>query len=262
VDTFPKDIKGFLLDLDGVTWVGNQLAPGAAAFWEHCRQRGLRIAFVSNSSAKSRTHIRQKLEKLGLPGVVDDQIFPATRAAAQYVAARCHHPRVFVIGEHGLLDELAAAEAVIVEQDAQFVIVGADRHIVYERLERACQEILAGAELVATGADGNYPTEYGLRPGAGAFKAFLEACTGKVAVVVGKPQTELLQQALDYLNVHYEDAVMVGDTPETDLIAANRVGIRGILIGNDTQSSFIGEMKPDLFCRDLGDLLRILLEQS
>ncbi len=258
---FSKGIKGFLLDLDGVTWIGNQLAPGTLEFWEYCRKQGLLVAFVSNSSAKSRTHIRQKLEKLGLHDAVDDQIFPATRAAAQYVASRFHRPRVFVIGEHGLIDELVAAGAVIVEQGAQFVVVGADRHAVYDRLERACQEILAGAELIATGADGNYPTEYGLRPGAGAFKAFLEACSGKAAIVVGKPQTELLLQALDFLDLPYRDVVMVGDTPETDLIAANRVGIRAILIGNPAGSSLTGEMKPNLFCRDLGDLLGILLEQ-
>jgi HAD superfamily hydrolase (TIGR01450 family) len=250
--------KGFLLDLDGVIWIGENIAPGALDFWRYCQQASIPVTFVSNTATKSRAMIREKLHDMGLTGVVDEQVFPATRAAALYIAAHQDRARVFVIGERGTFEELEAVGAEIVEHGADFVMVGADRHITFDRLERATQEVLAGARLVAANGDGNYPTERGISPAAGAFKAFLEAASKQQAVNVGKPETELLHQAVKYVGIEPHEAVMVGDTVEADLVAARRLGTQAVFIGEANSHPLLHELKPEIICRDLGELLKLI----
>lgn len=254
---FPQ-AKGFLLDLDGVTWIGENVAPGAVDFWNYCQQVSIPVAFVSNTATKSRAMIRERLSDMGLAGVIDDQIFPATRAMALYVAQHKERAKVYVIGERGTFEELEAVGAEIVERGADFVVVGADRHINFDKLERASQEVLAGAGLIAANGDGNYPTERGISPAAGAFKAFIEAASNQQAVVVGKPGTELLHQAVLYMGLEPHEAVMIGDTVEADLVAARRVGTRAVFIGEAKRHALLDALKPEVICRDLGELLGLM----
>ncbi len=252
------EVRGILLDLDGVTWIGTALAPGADRFWHYAQTSELPVAFVSNASAASRASIYAKLKQLGLANVSREQIFPATRAAALYVCGRRPHPRVFLVGEVGLADELRAAGAELVEEGADFVVVGVDRQATYARLERAADQLIAGAELVTTNSDGNYPTERGLKPAAGPFARFLEMASGVQATIIGKPQAELLHQALIFLKLDPWEALMVGDRAEADVVAARAAGVPAVLIGDQRLEALPPELQPDLFCRDLGELTTLL----
>lgn len=254
-----SEVRGVLLDLDGVTWIGTDLAPGADRFWNYVQENEIPVAFVSNSSAASRASIQAKLTRLGLSNVKTEQIFPATRAAALYVCARRHQPRVFLIGEAGLADELRDAGAELVEENAEFVVVGVDRRVTYERLERAVDQLLAGAELVTTNHDGNYPTERGLKPAAGPFASFLEHASGVTATVIGKPRAELLHQALAYLRLDPHETLMVGDRAEADVVAARAAGIPAVLVGDQAFEPLAPELQPDLLCRDLGELATLFV---
>lgn len=249
-------IKGFLVDLDGVVWIGESVAPGAVAFWEHAVAAGIPLAFVTNSSAYSRAGVERKLRHLGI-AAGQERVFSAARAAAVHVAARGAGTRAFVLGEAGIVEELELAGVEIVERGADVVVVGVDRALEFARLRRACQEVLAGAELVATSADRNFPTEDGPTPAAGAFAAFVGHCAGRPPLVVGKPEPPVFEQALAYLCLAPSEAAMIGDNPASDIAGARRVGLTAILVG-EQPLGVPPELTPNLDCRDLGEVLALL----
>ncbi len=249
------NIRGYLLDLDGVVWFGERLAPGAAEFIRHCERNLIPFAFVTNASALSRANLLSKFHRLGLTQVTAAQIFSASRVLGEYIAARRPQARVLVLGEQGTIDELVLAGAQVVDDNADFVAIGADRNITYDKLTRICREVLNGAELVAANQDRHFPHEDGVLPGAGAFKAFVEYCSGKTATVVGKPAPMIFDQAIQWLGCRPEELMMIGDTPEVDIVGARAVGLRTALVGSHSLADLPEPMRPDIHARDLTEIL-------
>ena len=249
------NIRGYLFDLDGVIWFGERLAPGARDFIEHCEQAGIPYAFVTNASALSRANLLSKFHRLGLTQVVSAQIFSASRVLGEYIAARKPNARVLVLGEQGTIDELTLAGVQVVSENADFVAIGADRSITYDKLTRICREVLNGAEIVASNQDRHFPHEDGLLPGAGAFKAFVEYCSNKIATVVGKPAPAIFEQAIRWLGFAADELMMIGDTPEVDILGARAVGLRTTLLGAHLPADLPENMRPDVYARDLAQLL-------
>ena len=251
-------IRGFLLDLDGVVWFGERLAPGAAEFIRQCEATGLPIVFVTNASAMSRANLLSKFHRLGLTQVTTAQIFSASRVLGEYIAARKANARVLVLGEQGTIDELVLAGVQSVEEQADFVAISADKSITYDKLTRICREVLNGAEIVAANQDRHFPHEDGVLPGAGAFKAFVEYCSNKTATVVGKPSPAIFEQAILTLGYSPHELMMIGDTPEVDIIGARAVGLRTTLIGRHVLADLPPEMQPDLHARDLAHAWQLI----
>jgi HAD superfamily hydrolase (TIGR01450 family) len=110
------------------------------------------------------------------------------------------------------------------------VVVGLDPQLTYLRLAVAADAIRAGAKFVATNRDPIYPTERGLRPGAGSIVAALEASTGVTPISIGKPAPLLLEEAAKAAGGAAKDAVMIGDSLVTDVAAARAVGARSIFM--------------------------------
>lgn len=250
------NIRGYLLDLDGVVWFGERLAPGAMDFLQHCERNGLPLAFVTNASAMSRANLLSKFYRLGLTQVVPAQIFSASRVLGEYIAARKANARVLVLGEQGTIDELELAGSISVTENADFVAIGADRSITYDKLTRICREALNGAEIVATNSDRHFPHEDGILPGAGAFKAFVEYCSSKTATVVGKPAPAIFEQAIRWLGFAPNELMMIGDTPEVDIVGARAVGLHTTLVGAHPSGNLPIQMCPDRYARDLAEVLQ------
>ena len=252
------NIRGYLLDLDGVVWFGERLAPGAMDFIQHCERHGLPLAFVTNASAMSRANLLSKFHRLGLLQVVPAQIFSASRVLGEYIAARKANARVLVLGEQGTIDELLLAGLQSVDENADFVAISADKSITYDKLTRICREALNGAEIVAANEDRHFPHEDGVLPGAGAFKAFVEYCSNKTATVVGKPAPAIFEQAIRWLGLAPSELMMIGDTPEVDIVGARAVGLCTTLIGPHQPANLPITMHPDHFARDLAEVLQAL----
>lgn len=225
-------IKAFAVDLDGVMWEGSRLLPGAREFLQWCSATGRPVAFVTNTVSLSRGQIIEKFRRLGVAEAEEPQVFSAGRAAALYIAERQAGARVCVVGQHGTHVEVKNAGLHSVDHDADFVLVGMDREIHFDRLKLACRQALKGAEIVAANEDRWFPEEDGPVPGAGCFKAFIEWCTGRQAVLCGKPNPEIFAQAARYLGHPAESIAMIGDIPEVDLAGARKVGMRCVLIGH------------------------------
>jgi len=238
-----------LVDLDGVVYRGAEPVPGVAAVLAGRAVLGDDVVYVTNNSTHYRADYVERLAAMGAP-VAADRVVSSPRATALYLRALATPPRrVLALGGSGLLRELAdCGFEVVAAGDAaalaragglggweaagrpDAVVVGLDMDLTYDRLAVTVDAIRHGARFVATNRDPVYPLERGLVPGAGAIVAAVEAASGVTPVSIGKPEPRLLAQAARTVGADPRDAVMIGDSLQSDLPAARAVGARCILM--------------------------------
>jgi 4-nitrophenyl phosphatase len=238
-----------LVDLDGVVYRGADPVPGVAAVLADRAARGDDVVYVTNNSMHYRTDYQTRLAAMGAP-VTPNTVVSSARATAVYL--REHDQgirRVLVLGAGGLERELrdegyevvaSGAAATRANQEGidgytaagrpDAVVVGLDPNLTYLRLVVAADCVRAGAHFIATNRDPIYPTERGLRPGAGSLVAAVEVTTGIVPVSIGKPAPYLLEAAAHAVGRQPAEAIMIGDGIGTDLAAARAVGARSVLM--------------------------------
>lgn len=220
---------GFLLDMDGVIYRGNQLIPGADRFVARLRKEGIPFRFLTNNSQRTRRDVALKLCRLGLEAEADD-VFTCAMATARFLAKQKPGATAYVIGENGLAAALHHNGVTVVDDDADYVVVGEGRSFNFEMIERALRLIEKGARLIATNPDATCPTDAGTRPGCGAIVAMLEKATGREAFSVGKPSGVMMRMAQDELGVRSSGTIMVGDTMETDILGGVGMGYKTVLV--------------------------------
>lgn len=220
---------GFLLDMDGVIYRGNQLIPGADRFVARLRQEGIPFRFLTNNSQRTRRDFALKLRRLGLPADEDD-VFTCAMATARFLAQQKPGGTAFVIGENGLSAALHHNGFTVVDDDADYVVVGEGRTLTFEMIERGVRLVEKGARLIATNPDATCPTDAGTRPGCGAIVAMIEKATGRKAFSVGKPSGVMMCMAQNELGVRSAETVMVGDTMDTDILGGVGMGYRTVLV--------------------------------
>jgi len=220
---------GFLIDMDGVIYRGNQLIPGADRFIHELKTAGVPFLFLTNNSQRTRRDVVTKLQRLGIT-VGEEHVFTCAMATARYLAHQKPKGTAFVIGEGGLLTALHSNGYAIVDKDPDYVVIGEGRTLNFEMAEAALSMILAGAKLIATNLDPNCPTQSGTRPGCGAIVAMLEAAAGVKAFSVGKPSPVMLRAARKELNLTTDQTIVIGDTMETDILGGTQLGFKTVLV--------------------------------
>ncbi|MBN8718254.1 MAG: HAD family hydrolase [Sediminibacterium magnilacihabitans] len=221
--------KGFLIDMDGVVYKGNEPIPGAVAFINGLREKGFPFLFLTNNSQRTSRDVCYKLRKMGFH-VNDEDIFTCAMATARYLASRKEQGTAYVIGEGGLLTELHNIGYSIVDDHPDYVIIGEGRTIMLESVDKAINMIMGGAKLIATNLDPNCPVGNGkYRAGCGAFVAMLEFATGKQAFSVGKPSPVMMRMARKILGLSTAETIMIGDTMGTDILGAGSMGFTTVL---------------------------------
>lgn len=221
--------KGFLIDMDGVIYRGNQLIPGADEFIKALIDHDLPFLFLTNNSQRTRRDVATKLCRMGI-SAQEKHIFTCAIATARFLAQQKPNGTAYVIGESGLSNALHTNGYSIVDHDPDYVVVGEGRTVTLEMLEAAVQMIFDGAKLVATNLDPNCPTKNGTRPGCGATVAYLETATGFRALSVGKPSPVMMRMARKELGLATSETIMIGDTMETDILGGVQMGYRTILV--------------------------------
>jgi len=271
-----------LVDLDGVVYRGADPVPGVAAVLADRAERGDDIVYVTNNSMHYRADYQTRLASMGAP-VSPETVVSSARATALYLTE--HDPgirRVLVLGGSGLERELLdegyavvgcghAATRVSQEGIDGFsaaghpdaVVVGLDPNLTYIRLSVAADCVRAGAHFIATNRDPVYPTERGLRPGAGSLVAAVEAASGVSPVSIGKPAPYLLEAAAHVVGREAREAIMIGDGIGTDLAAARSAGARCVLMltGVTTRSeveALPADEQPTAVAADAAELAAIL----
>jgi phosphoglycolate/pyridoxal phosphate phosphatase family enzyme len=271
-----------LVDLDGVVYRGSVPVPGVAALLARRAQAGDDVVYVTNNSMHYRADYVTRLSELGAP-VSADRVVSSSRATALYLhEQKPEVRRVLALGAAGLerelrdvgLDVVTAAHAAtrmsqegidgfVAAGGPDAVVVGLDPAVTYLRIAAAADAIRAGARFIATNRDPVYPTERGLRPGAGSLVAAIEAATGVIPVSIGKPEPLLLHEAARAVGRDPADSVMIGDSLATDIPAARRVGARSVLVLTgvtrpDQLDALAADERPTCVARDAGELSAVL----
>jgi 4-nitrophenyl phosphatase len=249
-------IGAFLLDLDGVLYRGESAIPGAVEFIADLQRYRIPFMFVTNNSSRTPAQYVTRLELMGL--YVHEQAFLTSSLVTAAFLSEAAEPGtpVYVIGEEGLRGALTESGLRITgdHAEARFVVVGHDTEVTWRRLADATLAVRRGAVFVATNPDRTLPTEEGLLPGAGALLAALEAASGIAPIVIGKPEIAIFREALDRLHVRAEDAAMIGDRWDTDILGAKRAGLYAIAVESgvdDAKALHQARPQPDRVFADL-----------
>jgi HAD superfamily hydrolase (TIGR01450 family) len=224
--------RGYIFDLDGTIYLGDQLLPGAAELLQALRSAGRRIAFLSNNPTKTREQYVERLAGHGI-AVSRDEVINSSYVMVQWLLANAPHARLFVVGEAALIGELQAAGFVLSETaaDIDYVIASFDRTFTYRKLQIAFDAIRAGARLIATNPDRYCPVPGGGEPDAAAVIAAIEACTGTVCQLnVGKPAAIMAETVSQALGLPAGDCLMVGDRLMTDIAMGQAAGMATVLV--------------------------------
>ena len=221
--------KGYICDMDGVLYKGNMLLPGVKPFVEWLLVNDKEFLFLTNSSERSPLELRQKLERMGLD-VPEKHFYTSALATAKFLASQAPGCTAYIIGAPGLQNALHDAGIGQNDINPDYVIIGETRNYTYDAILRATTHVLNGAKLIGTNSDITGPSEDGLIPACKALVAPVEIATGHAAYFVGKPNPLMMRTGLRMLGVHSEDAVMIGDRMDTDIIAGIETGIETVLV--------------------------------
>ncbi len=252
----------FLVDLDGVVYVGQRAVPGAAAAIAELRRRGKPVLFVTNDSRSSRADYAAKLCRLEIPATAAD-VLSAGSATAAYMR-RCHDlagRTAFAIGPAAFKRELADVGLTLLEGEAgrtaDFVAVAFHEGFDYRELLFACQAVRRGAPLYGSNRDPIFPMPDGPWPATGAVLAAVEVAGGRQATVVGKPEAPMIEVARGLLPAGARLAI-VGDTLSSDILGGKRAGIATVLVlsGNTGEADLAASsIRPDHVLPSLAHIL-------
>ena len=253
-----KAARAFVFDMDGVLYRGDAALPGVRDALNALELRERPYMLATNNSMSTPASYVTKLAGMGIE-VAEEVILTAGIATRDYLAE--HLPAgsgVFVVGMPALREQLFAGTSFhpvqYGEEQPAAVVVGLDLQFDYAKLKAATEAIRAGALFVATNADATLPTESGLVPGAGSVVAAVAVASGQEPVVIGKPEPLLLEMALHHLGVPPDEAVMVGDRLDTDIVAGYRAGMMTVLVltGVSTRDEIPrAPVLPDLVLTDM-----------
>lgn len=265
IDIVPDlaEITTVVFDLDGVVYRGREALPHAAETVAWLRGEGYRVYFITNNSALTRSQYVDRLREMGIPAN-EAEIMTSAYASGLYLRENGLLPATaYVISDGGLQQELADAGVEVLGEDddrqADYVVVGMDRGLTYSKLERAQQEILRGAKFIASNADPTYPVEGGVMPGAGTVVSAVQTATGQEPILIGKPQTYMIEKVIEQAGVGRGEVLVVGDRLSTDIELARRAGMTAALVLTGVSTRAEAEtapdhQRPDWILRDLGEL--------
>jgi len=264
---------GFLIDLDGVVWIGREPVPGSAETLRALLEAGKRLVFVTNNPGRLPAAYAERLRGLGVE-VGEEQIVTAGMVLAR-LAGEAAGPggTAFVIGAEALKEMVAATGARLLEgeeaQGADVVVVSGHRGFDYEELLTAKFALDRGAKLFATSHDPTMPFPGGELPGTGAVLAAVEVASGRQAEIAGKPERHLFEMALEAIRGSFrtnsdrkeprnERVAMIGDRVSSDIEGGRRAGLETILVLSGTTSreeAEVADPAPDFVLDDLAGLL-------
>lgn len=225
-----KSYKGYLIDLDGTMYRGTEQILEAADFIRELRKREIPYLFVTNNSSRTPSQVAQKLRDFGIT-TEDEQVFTTSMATANYIAGQKEEASVYVVGEEGIKEALKEKGMTLAEDEhADFLVMGIDRGVNYEKLSKACLAVRNGAVFISTNGDIAIPSERGLLPGNGALTSVVSVSTQVQPIFIGKPESVIVEQALKVLGVPKEETIMVGDNYDTDILAGINAGIDTLLV--------------------------------
>jgi phosphoglycolate/pyridoxal phosphate phosphatase family enzyme len=249
-------LRLLILDLDGVVYRGTRPVEGAPELVAQLHVARVAVRYATNNSMSTRAAFASRLAAMGIPAT-PDEIVTSVSATIEYLQR--HEPQVrsvLTVGASGMVEELRGAgfevhpaadlAGMVPASQVNAVLVGVDFDFDEARLAAAAAAIRSGARFVATNADARYPTPDGFRPGAGAMVDAVRAASGVSPLVIGKPEPAMFEAILEQTGAVASEAIVVGDSLDSDILGARRAGIESIVVLTGvTSASAAAEAPPD-----------------
>jgi NagD protein len=170
-----------------------------------------------------------RLENSGLR-VPTDSIYTSAMATARFLQSQDPDGTAYAIGESGLTTALHDAGYTLTDVDPRYVVLGETASYSFEAIAKATRLVAAGARFVATNPDVAGPSEAGIIPATGSVAALISSAAGVRPYFVGKPNPLMMRTALNAIDAHSEDSVMIGDNMDTDIIMGLESGLETVLV--------------------------------
>ena len=256
--------KLICLDMDGTVYLGEHLFKGAKETFEYFKKNDISFVFLTNNSSHSLPFYVEKIKKMGIE-CNEDNFYSSIETTIRYLESR-NIKNIYVLGVKTFKNELKKHFNVWEEYDAnkipEVVLASFDTELVYEELKTACLYLQRGSEFIATNMDYRCPIEDGLYiPDCGGLCKWMEMCTGKKPLFLGKPEPTMIYQVMEKFNVSKEETMMVGDRYYTDIVAGinAEVDTVAVLSGETTLEEFnSANKKPTYIIDSIADLIDLL----
>jgi len=221
--------KHYITDMDGVLVRGDTVIPGAPEFIQRLKAHDIEYLVLTNNPLYTPRDLAHRLRNIGLE-IPPERIFTSAMATAHFLQSQRPNGTAYVIGESGLTEPIHNVGYIITDIDPEYVVLGETHTYNITHITKAIRLIIAGARFIATHPDPAGPSEQGIVPACGAMAALIERASGKAPFFVGKPNPLMMRTALNYLGVHSEDTIMIGDRMDTDIVAGVESGMETILV--------------------------------
>lgn len=254
-----QDKKLFLLDMDGTIYLDEQLFDGVMDFLRYVREIGGRYLFLTNNSSKGVEGYIEKLHRMGIETQKDD-FLTSVDATIRYLQEKLPEKKCYVFGTRSFQTQLSAAGIPItdrLEDDIDVLLCGFDRELTFQKLEDACILLNRGVTFVATNPDWVCPTWYGSVPDCGSVCEMLHRATNRRPVVIGKPQSAMVELALKRTGFSKAQTVIIGDRLYTDIACGINAGIDSVFVlsGEGTENDIeTYHIKPTWVFPDIGTM--------
>lgn len=257
-----KNVKLFLLDMDGTLYLDNDLFEGVTDFLDHIKKIGGRYLFLTNNSSKSVTKYIEKLQNLGIEACEDD-FLTSTDATIVHLRPK-YYKKIYAFGTASFKEQLKENGLPItdrLEDGIDCLCMGFDTELTFQKLEDACILLGKGIDFVATNPDWVCPTWYGSVPDCGSVSEMLFNATGRRPLFIGKPSPQMAFLAMEKTGFSPDQTALIGDRLYTDIACGVNAGINSVFVlsGEGTLDDLEkSEVKPDFVFKDIKEILEYI----
>ena len=256
-----EKIKCFILDMDGTSYLGNELFSFTKDFLKKVEETGREYYFFTNNSSKSQQDYIEKLERFGIR-IKSQQMMTSTHVISRYLKQHYEGKSVYVVGTQSLIREFQYFGINVTEEDPDIVVLGFDTTLTYEKLSKACHYIRNGCTYFGINPDWNCPIEGGaFIPDCGSMAKLIEASTGRFPEFFGKPSKHTLDYIIQETGYEPDEIAIVGDRLYTDIAVADQSDVMSILVlsGESTREDVkTSDVKPNVILEDLSEITKML----
>ena len=250
----PGNIKGFLIDIDGVLYAGKERIGGAIKAINYLKRYKVPFLLATNTTRRSRYSLQSYLYSMGFK-VNIEQIYSTTYAARQWlIAHKIESIYLFLRGD--AYREFKGFK--VTANNPEYIVLGdLGDDLTYNKLNHAFQLIMGGTKMLALQRNRYWQDGSDLVIDAGAIVAALEYATQKKAIIIGKPQKDFFKHALRELSLPAQNVAIVGDDIENDIKGGKQAGLFAIAVqtGKFTKEALLNlNVRPDLLMQSIADL--------
>ena len=256
-----EKIKCFILDMDGTSYLGNELFSFTKDFLKKVEETGREYYFFTNNSSKSQQDYIEKLERFGIR-IKSQQMMTYTHVISRYLKQQYEGKSVYVVGTQSLIQEFQYFDMNLTDENPDIVVLGFDTTLTYEKLSKACHYIRNGCTYFGINPDWNCPIEGGaFIPDCGSMAKLIEASTGRFPEFFGKPSKHTLDYIIQQTGYEPDEIAIVGDRLYTDIAVADQSDVMSILVlsGESTREDVkTSDVKPNVILEDLSEITKML----